>query len=81
MEKKIDLETVAEVIRGLYDDPEQITADMKLMDDLSFDDLDMVELAMALEEEFGIEIPDEDCEKWKTVGDVVGCLKKICGEK
>ena len=49
--------------------------DLELVDDLSMDSLDCVELIMAFEEEFGIEIPDEDAEGWKTVGDVVTYLK------
>jgi len=46
------------------------------VNDLGADSLDTVELVMALEEEFGIEIPDEDAEKAKTVGDVVAYIDK-----
>lgn len=45
-------------------------------DDLNADSLDVVELIMALEEEFDIEIPDEDAEKIKTVGDAVDYIKE-----
>ncbi|MDI3538144.1 MAG: acyl carrier protein, partial [Bacillota bacterium] len=45
------------------------------VDDLGADSLDIVELVMALEEEFGIEIPDEDAEKITTVGDAVEYIK------
>ncbi len=45
-------------------------------DDLNADSLDVVELIMALEEEFDIEIPDEDAEKIKTVGDAVNYIKE-----
>ena len=51
--------------------PEEIEAQSSFIDDLGADSLDTVELIMALEERFGIEIPDEDAEKMQTVSDVV----------
>ena len=57
---------------------EEVTLEAKIMDDLGADSLDAVELVMALEEEFGIEIPDEDAEKLITVGDVI---KYVEGKK
>jgi acyl carrier protein len=51
--------------------PEEVTPEASFIDDLGADSLDTVELIMALEEEFGIEIPDEDAEKMTTVGDAV----------
>ena len=51
-------------------DESEITDESHFIDDLGADSLDTVELVMALEEEFGIEIPDEDAEKIQTVGDV-----------
>ena len=51
--------------------PEQVTADAKFIEDLGADSLDTVELVMALEEEFGNEIPDEQAEKLQSVGDVI----------
>jgi acyl carrier protein len=51
--------------------PEEVTTEASFVDDLGADSLDTVELVMALEEEFGIEIPDEDAEKMATVGDAV----------
>ena len=53
-----------------------ITEDASFIDDLGADSLDLVELIMALEEEFGIEIPDGDAEKVVTVGDVVNYIKE-----
>lgn len=52
-----------------------ITLDASFIDDLGADSLDIVELIMALEEEFDIEIPDADAEKVVTVGDVVDYIK------
>ncbi len=49
----------------------EVTEDASFVDDLGADSLDTVELVMALEEEFGIEIPDEDAEKIITVGDAI----------
>ena len=51
--------------------PEEVTPNASFVDDLGADSLDTVELIMALEEEFNVEIPDEDAEKLQTVGDVV----------
>jgi acyl carrier protein len=54
----------------------QVTEGAKFVEDLGADSLDTVELVMALEEEFSIEIPDEDAEKITTVGDAVGYIQK-----
>ncbi len=51
--------------------PEEVTPGASFIDDLGADSLDTVELVMALEEEFGIEIPDEDAEKMTSVGDAI----------
>ena len=53
-----------------------VTLDASFIDDLGADSLDIVELIMALEEEFDIEIPDEDAEKVVTVSDVVDYIKE-----
>ena len=53
-----------------------VTMDASFLDDLGADSLDIVELVMALEEEFDIEIPDTDAEKVVTVGDVVEYIKE-----
>ncbi len=50
---------------------EEVTTEASFVDDLGADSLDTVELVMAFEEEFGIEIPDEDAEKITTVGEAV----------
>ncbi len=55
---------------------EEVTPRADFVDDLGADSLDTVELVMALEEEFGFEIPDEDAERMRTVGDVIDYLKK-----
>ena len=53
-----------------------VTLEASFIDDLGADSLDIVELVMALEEEFDMEIPDEDAEKVVTVGDVVNYIKE-----
>ena len=55
--------------------PEQVTPEASFIDDLGADSLDTVELVMALEEEFDIEIPDEDAEKMTTVADAIKYLE------
>jgi len=59
------------VVEQLGVDAAQITPQSKFVEDLGADSLDVVELVMALEEEFDIEIPDEDAEKIATVGEAV----------
>lgn len=61
--------------------PEEVTPEAKFIDDLGADSLDTVELVMALEEEFGIEIPDEEAEKLVTVGDAVKYIGEKAGQK
>ena len=51
--------------------PEEVTPEASFIDDLGADSLDTVELVMALEEEFGVEIPDEDAEKMNKVSDAI----------
>ncbi|MBE3093147.1 MAG: acyl carrier protein [Chloroflexi bacterium] len=64
------------IVDQLGVDESKITEDSSFVDDLGADSLDIVELIMAFEEEFDIEIPDEDAEKIKTVGDTVKYLSK-----
>ena len=52
-------------------DEEKVTLEASIIDDLGADSLDVVDLVMSLEEEFDVEIPDEDVEGMKTVGDIV----------
>lgn len=52
-------------------DAEEMSLDTKIADDLGADSLDVVELLMSIEDEFEVEIPDEEIEKLKTIGDVV----------
>ncbi|MDY2959211.1 MAG: acyl carrier protein [Hornefia sp.] len=60
-------------------DEEKITLDATIADDLSIDSLDAVELVMALEEAFGIKIPDEELANMSTVKDIVDCVEKYQG--
>jgi len=59
------------VAEQLERDVNEVTSASSLIDDLGADSLDVVELVMKMEEEFGIEIPDEEAEKIKTVNDVI----------
>lgn len=70
------LEKVKEVIEEkLNAEGMEITEETSFKDDLNADSLDLFELVMALEDEFGIEIPSEDLEQLNTVGDVLDYLK------
>ena len=64
------------IVEQLGVEVSQVTEGAKFVDDLGADSLDTVELVMALEEEFSLEIPDEDAEKITSVGDAVGYIKK-----
>ena len=59
------------IVKELSVNPEQVTSTASFIEDLGADSLDTVELVMAFEEEFGVEVPDEEAEKLQTVGDVV----------
>jgi len=68
---------VKEIIaKELEVDSKQLVPDAKFIEDLGADSLDIVELVMALEEEFGVDIPDEDADKLKTVGDAMKYLQE-----
>lgn len=61
-------------------DPSTITSETNFEDDLNADSLDLVELAMAVEDHYGIEVSDEDLAKIKTVGDILEVLEKLLDE-
>ncbi len=64
------------IVEQLQVNEETVTEEASFIDDLGADSLDLVELIMALEEEFGIEIPDADAEKVVSVADVVNYIKE-----
>jgi acyl carrier protein len=64
------------VVEQLGVDDDEVTEQASFVDDLGADSLDIVELVMALEEEFDLEIPDEDAEKIVSVGDAVSYIKE-----
>lgn len=71
------LEKVKQIIAGKMSISEdEITVDTKLKEDLQADSLDMVELVMAAEEEFGVEIEEDAVREFVTVGDVVAYIEK-----
>lgn len=63
------------IVDGLGVEEDSVKMEATFVDDLSADSLDIVELVMSIEEEFGMEIPDTDAEKIVTVGDVVEYIK------
>ena len=72
------LDDVKEVVIEQLDcDPAEVKEDSRFIEDLGADSLDVVELVMALEEKFDIEIPDEDAEKIKTVADAIKYIENI----
>ena len=64
------------IINELGVEAEKVTPEASFVEDLGADSLDTVELVMAFEEEFGIEIPDEDAEKLQTVGDAISSIQQ-----
>ena len=62
-------------------DPEEVTDEASFVEDLGADSLDTVELIMAFEDEFGVEISDEDAEKILTVGEAVAYMSKLMEDK
>jgi acyl carrier protein len=64
------------IVQQLGVDAEKVTPEASFVDDLGADSLDVVELVMAFEEEFGVEIPDEAAEKIATVKDAIEYLQK-----
>jgi acyl carrier protein len=77
MEKKTVAQRVKDIIaEQLGNKPEQVTLEAKFIEDLGADSLDTVELVMALEEEFGVEIPDDSAEALQTVGQVIKYMEE-----
>ena len=73
-------ERVAEIIvEQLGVSQDEVVAEASFIDDLGADSLDIVELVMAMEEEFNVEIPDEDAEKIQTIGAAIAYLKGKLG--
>ena len=64
------------IVEQLGVDEAQVDSTASFVDDLGADSLDIVELVMALEDEYGIEIPDEDAEKIETVGDAIKYIEE-----
>ncbi len=69
------------VIEQLMVNPEEVIDGASFVEDLGADSLDTVELIMEFEDEFGIEISDEDAEKISTVGEAIRYLEKVLGKK
>ncbi len=65
------------IVEQLNVNPEQVVDNAKFVEDLGADSLDTVELVMALEEEFGAEIPDEEAEKLTTVGEAIKYIENM----
>lgn len=68
------------IVDQLGVDESKVTPEATFVEDLGADSLDVVDLVMAFEEEFGIDIPDEDAEKIRTVGDAVNYIKEKVGQ-
>ena len=68
------------IVEELGVEREKLTGDASFMEDLGADSLDTVELVMAFEKEFDIDIPDEEAEKLRTVGDAMGYLHQKIGK-
>jgi len=75
-EKTIEEKVRDIIVEQLGVTAEQVTPNASFIEDLGADSLDTVELVMAFEEEFGVEVPDEDAEKLQKVGDVVKYIEE-----
>ena len=76
MEKTVERRVIEIIVEQLGVSEEEVTIEASFIDDLGADSLDLVELIMAMEEEFGVEISDEDAEKIQTVQDVVNYINE-----
>jgi acyl carrier protein len=75
-EKSIEDKVRDIIVDQLGVNADQVTKEARFIEDLGADSLDTVELVMAFEEEFSIEVPDEEAEKLQTVGDVVSYVEE-----
>ena len=76
MSESVDARVREIIINELGVEPEKVTDDASFVEDLGADSLDTVELVMAFEEEFGLDIPDEDAEKMVSVSDAIKYLEE-----
>ncbi len=75
-EKSVEEKVKEIIIEQLGVNAEQVTLEAKFIEDLGADSLDIVELVMAFEEAFGVDVPDEDAEKLHSVGDVIRYIEE-----
>ncbi len=74
----MEFEKIRDIIcEVLSVEPEEVTLSTNIIDDLGADSLDVFQIVMAIEEEYDVEIPQEETEKIKTVGDAVEAIKAI----
>jgi acyl carrier protein len=78
-EKSIEARVKDIIVDQLGVNADQVTPEAKFVEDLGADSLDTVELVMAFEEEFDIEVPDEEAEKLQSVGDVISYINSQQG--
>jgi len=76
VEKSVERRVIEIIVEQLGVSQEEVTPEASFIDDLGADSLDLVELIMAMEEEFGLEISDEDAEKILTVQDVINYIQE-----
>jgi acyl carrier protein len=76
VEKTVERRVVEIIVEQLGVGEDEVTPEASFIDDLGADSLDLVELIMALEEEFGLEISDEEAEKIQTVQDVINYINE-----
>lgn len=79
-EKSIEEKVKDIIVEQLGVNAEQVTTTASFIEDLGADSLDTVELVMAFEEEFAVEVPDEDAEKLQSVGDVIKYIEEKGGK-
>lgn len=78
----MELDLLKKIIADVLSvDPDKITPDTTFIDDLGADSLDVYQIIMAVEDELGIEVNEEDAEKISTVGDAVDLIRKTKGEE